>query len=88
VIPGLLRSLSGHDTDGLVSLAVLCPSITGGLLLRLLQPYMSVLLGVYPLLTRAQLWRLGELDIEDVDVSLIVGCHGLSPPSSTSLLHT
>jgi hypothetical protein len=64
--------------------AVLCPSITGGLLLRLLQPDMPVLPGVYRLLPRAQLWRLSELDIKDVDVT---GRPGLSPPGRTGLLH-
>jgi hypothetical protein len=54
---------------------------------------MPVLLGVYPLMLSAQLGRLRELDVEDVDVPLIaefleVGnllCrrHGLSPPCSS-----
>jgi hypothetical protein len=33
---------------------------------------MPVLLGVYPLMPSAQLGRLSELDVEDVDVPLIV----------------
>jgi hypothetical protein len=54
---------------------------------------MPVFLGVYPLVPRAQLGRLSELDVEDVYVPLIFGLlevghllcrrHGL-PPSCRS----
>ena len=56
---------------------------------------MPVLLGVYPLMPGAQLGRLSELDVEDVDIPLIFGLlevghllcrrHGLPPPNSSGL---
>jgi hypothetical protein len=54
---------------------------------------MPVFLGVYPLVPRAQLGRLSELDVEDVDIPLIFGLevghllcqrHGLPQPCRSS----
>ena len=56
---------------------------------------MPVLLGVYPLVPRAQLWGLSELDVEDVDIPLIFRLleaghllcrrHGLPPPCRSGM---